>query len=136
MARINGVRGWLLVLALVLIVYQPLSLALDVSASLDALSIRGVPLAIGLVARVVVASVGVAAGLALVGRRPIAVPMAKSALVLSAAMDVLEYTTHIFPSNRVPGTALPLAAVSVLFYSGWIAYLIKSRRVRRTFDDE
>ena len=67
MERINGIRGWLLGLCFLLIVYQPFSLALDASSALDALPIRGLTLGLVLGARLIVAAVGVAAGLALLG---------------------------------------------------------------------
>jgi len=135
MERINGIRGWLLGLCFLLIVYQPISLALDASSALDALPIRGLTLGLVLCARLIVAAVGVAAGLALLGRRPAAVAFAKGSLVLSAAMDLFVYATPYAPSNRTPGTTPYFAAASLIFYGGWLAYLIRSRRVRATFGD-
>jgi hypothetical protein len=133
MKRINGIRGWLLGLCFLLIVYQPFTLALDASAALDALPVRGLPLGLVLGARLIVASVGVAAGLALLGRRPAAVALAKGSLVLSAAMELFVYATPYSPSNRTPGTTPYFAAASLIFYGGWLAYLIRSKRVRATF---
>jgi hypothetical protein len=135
MERINGIRGWLLGLCFLLIVYQPFSLALDASAALDALPIRGLSLGLILGARLVVAAVGVGAGLALLGRRPAAIALAKGSLVLSAAMDLFVYATPYSPSNRTPGTTPYFAAASLTFYGGWLAYLIRSKRVRATFGE-
>src|SRR5579862_7515502 len=134
MERINGVRGWLLVLCFVLMVYQPLALALEASAAIEALPIRGLTLGLVLAARLVVTAAGVAAGLALVSRRPAALTLAKASLVLSAAMDLFVYSTPFFPSNRLPGTTPWFATASLVFYGGWLAYLFRSRRVRQTFD--
>jgi hypothetical protein len=133
--RINGIRGWLLGLCLVLIVYQPLMLALAASTTLVALPIRGLPLGLILIARLVVTAVGVAAGLALVGRRPAAVTLAKASLVLSAVMDLFVYWTPYYPSNRTPGTTPLYVAASLAFYGLWLAYLFRSRRVQVTFGD-
>jgi hypothetical protein len=133
MTPINGVRGWLLLLVLVLLAYQPLDLAAALSTAIDALPIRGLPLALGLVARVLVAAVGVAAGISLLNRRPAAVALARVALVLGAGMDLVEYSTRIFPSNRVPGTTPLLATASIVFYGGWLLYLSRSKRVKETF---
>jgi hypothetical protein len=83
----------------------------------------------------VIAAVGVAAGLALWGRRPAAVVLAKGSLVLSAAMDLFVYATPYAPSNRTPGTTPYFAAASLIFYGGWLAYLIGSKRVRATFGE-
>jgi len=129
----SGVGGWLLVLCLLLLVWQPLSIALVASGALDALAIRGLPLALIMLMRLGVAAVGIAGGLALVKRRPGAVSLAKAALVLSAAADLIVYTTPYFPSNRVPGTTPLYIAASIAYSAFWITYLTRSRRVRETY---
>lgn len=127
------IGGWLLVLCLLLLVWQPLSLALIASSALDSLAVRGLGLALVLLMRVIVAAVGIAAGLALIGRRPGAVALAKVSLVVSAAADVFVYTTPYFPNNRPPGTT-PLYVTASLAYSGmWLVYLWRSKRVRETY---
>src|SRR5712691_11055748 len=83
-----GVGGWLLLLCRLLIVFHPLSLAVTASGALNALSVRGAPVAAILILRLLVAALGVAAGLAVQGRRPGAVGLTKLALVMSAATDV------------------------------------------------
>src|ERR1700704_2234329 len=83
-----GVGGWLLLLCRLLIVFHPLSLAVTASAALNALSVRGAPVAIILVVRLLVVALGIAAGLALQGRRPGSVTLTKVALLSSAATDV------------------------------------------------
>jgi hypothetical protein len=129
----SGVGGWLLVLCLLLLVWQPLSIALVASSALDALAIRGLPLALIMLMRLGVAAVGIAGGLALVKRRPGAVTLAKAALLLSAAADLVVYTTPYFPSNRPPGTTPFYIAASIAYSAVWIAYLTRSRRVRETY---
>jgi hypothetical protein len=135
-SRINGVRGWLLWLCGVLVVYQPVTMAIEASTALVALPVRGVPLGLVLVARLAVTALGIAAGLSILGRRPSAVALAKSALVLAAAMDLFVYSTPYMPSNRYPGTTPWYAGASLLFYGAWLAYLYRSKRVRATFDGE
>jgi hypothetical protein len=134
-ARINGIRGWLLGLCAVLLVYQPLVLAVEASTALVALPIRGVSLGLVLSARLVVTAFGIAAGLALIGRRPAALALAKASLVLAAAMDQFVYATSFMPNNRLPGTTPWYAAASLVFYGGWLAYLFRSKRVRATCAD-
>jgi hypothetical protein len=129
----GGVRGWLLALSLTLMVWQPLSLGLAASSALGALALRGWPLLIVIAIRVAVAGFGIAAGLAILGRRPGAIAMAKASLALSAATDVFVYTTPYFPDNRLPGDTPLYVAASLAYYSAWMAYLIKSKRVKRTF---
>lgn len=129
----SGVGGWLLVLCGVLLVWQPISFGLVASSSLDALTVRGVPLAIVLALRLLVTAFGIAAGLALAGRRPSAIFMAKIALVASAAMDVFVYATPYSPNNRAPGETPIYVAVTVGWSTAWLVYLSRSRRVRSTF---
>ena len=127
------VRGWLLTLSLALVVWQPLSLGLAASSALEAVAIRGWPLMIVIAIRVAVAGFGFAAGLAILGRHPGAIAMAKASLALSAATDVFVYTTSYFPDNRIPGDTPFYVAASLAYYSAWMAYLVKSKRVKRTF---
>jgi hypothetical protein len=121
----DGARGWLLALSLTLMVWQPLSLGLTASRALEALAIRGWPLLIVIAIRVVVAGVGIAAGLAIIGRHPGAIGMAKVSLALSAATDVFVYTTSYFPNNRLPGETPFYIAGSLAYYSAWMIYLVK-----------
>jgi hypothetical protein len=128
-----GVGGWLLILCRLLIVYQPLSLAVTTSAALGSLSVRGPGLLVAIVIRVVVTAVTVAAGLALTNRQPGAVTLARAALVLSAACDLFIYTTPYFPNNRAPGDTPIYVAVSLAYHAAWLVYLSRSVRVRNTY---
>ena len=127
------IRGWLLVLGVLLLVWQPLNLALTAPHAIDELSLRGPGLAIVLAARILAAGGGIAAGLALFGRRPAAVSLAKVSLVFSAAVDVLAYATPYYPNNRPPGDAAVILAVSLTYDAAWLLYLFRSKRVRTTF---
>src|ERR1700681_1236228 len=86
--RAQSARGVLLLFCLLLLVWQPVSLGLVASSALGALTIRGFPLALVLTMRVLAAALGIAAGLALMGRRAGAVTLAKVSLAASAATDV------------------------------------------------
>lgn len=129
----SGVGGWLLLLCRVLIVWQPLTLAVTAPGALDSLPLRGRGLAFVLIARVFVSALGIAAGLSLQNRRASAVGLAKIALIVSAAMDVIVYTTPYYPNNRPPGDTPFYIAASIAFYGVWLVYLGRSRRVRNTF---
>jgi hypothetical protein len=59
--------------------------------------------------------------------------MARLALVLSAATDVLVYTTPYLPSNRIPGDTPLYVAASLAYHGAWLAYLFRSKRVKSTF---
>ena len=120
-------------LCALLLVWQPLSLGLIASNVVDSLIVRGLPVALVLLARLLVAGVGIAAGLALAARRESAVALAKASLVLSAAMDVFVYVTPYFPNNRPPGDTSIAIILSIATAAIWLAYLSRSRRVRNTF---
>ena len=129
----RGVGGWLLVLCLLLLVWQPVSLGLVASSVLGGLTIRGLPLALVLIARMLVAALGIAAGLALLGRRAGAVTLAKVSLAVSAATDVFVYTTPFFPSNRPPGDTALVVAASLAYHGVWMTYLFRSKHVKEIF---
>jgi hypothetical protein len=129
----DDVGGWLLLLCLLLLVGQPVTLAVSAARSLGALPTKGLPLALVVVGQLIVAGIGVSAGLALLGRRRGAVSLAKWSLVLSAAMDQFVYATPFLPNNRYPGTTPLFAAASLAYYAVWLEYLLRSKRVRRTF---
>jgi hypothetical protein len=124
------IGGWLLVLCLLLIVWQPLNLAAAVTSMLPAIAIRGPSALAALVARVAVSGLSVAAGIALFGGRPAAIPLARVSLTASAAMDVVLILTPYFPNNRVPGDEPLYVAAALAYYGVWMAYLARSRRVR------
>lgn len=128
----RGAGGWLLLLSLLLRIWEPLNIALSAPAALNALPIRGAPLALTLLLRLAVAAFAVAAGLALAGQHRGAVALAKASLAVSAATAVFVYTTPYFPNDRVPGDTPFYIAGSLAYYGGWFAYLTLSRRVRDT----
>jgi hypothetical protein len=127
------VGGWLMLLCRLLLVYQPLSLALSASAALNSLPTRGPGVLVAIAIRVVVTGINVAAGLALTNRAPSAVSLARVALMLSAACDVFILTTSFYPNNRPPGDTPFYVAATILYHGLWLAYLARSGRVRNTY---
>jgi hypothetical protein len=132
----SGVAGWLLLLCLLLLVGQPVSLAIGAARLLGSLAMRGLTLALVIVGQLMVAGIGVGAGLALLGSRRGATTFAKWSLVLSAGMDLFVYSTPFVPNNRLPGTTPLFLIASLTYYAIWIAYLSRSKRVRNTFPTE
>jgi hypothetical protein len=128
-----GVGGWLVVLCALLLGWQPLNLAVSAASVLDALAFRGVPLVLVLALRLFVAAVGIAAGLALLARRPGAVPLAKTAVIASAAADAIVYSTPFYPNNRLPGDTPWYIAASLVYHAVLLGYLFRSARVRNTY---
>ena len=129
----SGVGGWLLVLCLLLLVWHPLNFAVAAAGALEALPLRGAPLALVLAARLLGTAFGIAAGIALLARRPGAVTLAIIALALSAAADLFVYTTSFMPSNRLPGDTIWYIALSLVYHGAWLLYLVRSARVRNTY---
>lgn len=127
------VGGWLILLCRLLLVYQPVSLALSASAALNSWPTRGPKVLVAIAIRVVVTGVNVAAGLALTNRAPSAVRLAQTALLLSAACDVFILTTSFYPNNRPPGDTPFYVAATLLYHGIWLGYLARSRRVRETY---
>jgi hypothetical protein len=127
------IRGWLLVFCAWLALWQPLNFAAFAAEALVALPVRGWPLGVLLVARLVITAVGLAAARALWDVRPGAPLLARVAVVLSAAGQVFVYVTSIAPNNRMPGDTLLYLALTVLVHAGWLIYLGRSMRVKRTF---
>ena|ERR1019366_7990808 len=123
-----------LILCGCLLLGQPLRMAMNASIEIQSLPMRGWPLAVGLVLRMIVTSVGVAAGISLYTRKPGAIPLAKSALVLSAGLDGLVYFTPMFPNNRYPGQTAYFVSASLLYHGLALAYLF--RRSGVAFRDE
>ena len=83
--------------------------------------------------RLIITSVGVAAGLALWLRRPGAVSLAKLALVLFAVETVARLSTRVDMGSAPPGTRLPLALFVIIHNGAWYLYLQISRRVRARY---
>jgi len=125
--------GWLLLLSRLLVVGHPLLFASIAPGWIAALPIRGTPLAIVLVARLLVAAAGLAAGIALTRRHPGAVRLAAAALAAAGLLDLFTLTTSYVPNNRAPGDTPFYIAASLAYHGGWMVYLARSRRVRRTF---
>jgi hypothetical protein len=126
-------RGWLFLLCRILIVYEPVVLALTLAPIVSSIAIRGWLVVFMLVARLLVAALGVAAGLALRDVRPHAVTLARVSLIASLVMGLLVLNTRILPSNRVPGDDELYSLVLIAHHGAWLVYLQRSRQVKRLF---
>jgi chromate transport protein ChrA len=112
-------------LAVLLLILQPISLALTMSGLIDELSARGPGLAVIMLLRLAAAGLGIAAGLAIVQRQPGAFTIAKASLAFSAIVDIIVWATPYSPNNRPPGDATIILIGSLLYYSGWLVYLVR-----------
>ena len=128
--------GWLLLLCAILTVWNPLALALRLSAVASNLAAMSTPALISFGVRFALTSLGVSAGISLFMRRPWAVSLTKMTLVLFCIEAGARLSTRSGLSEAPPGTRLPLAVLLVAHNAAWYAYLQKSRRVRELFDLE
>lgn len=129
----SGVRGWLLVLCLLLTVWEPLTLAWLISSRLGALLYGDLATVAMMTLRMLVTALGLAAGLSLWTIQPHAVTLAKASLALSTVASVAIYTIPFFPTNWPPSD-LPFIVALVAAYNGiWFSYLTLSARVRLTY---
>lgn len=120
-----------MILTRLLIVGQPLYLALVASQSFNAIALRGRAVVFVLLARFAVAALGVAAGIALTNRRPGSVALAKTAILGAAAMHVFVYVTPYVPNNLKPGDGPLVLGAWLAFYATGVVYLAVSREVRK-----
>jgi len=124
-----GVSGWLRLLCGLLLWWEPIGFALIAAGAFNAISVRGTPVVLVLLARTVAAALCVAAGRALLDRKPSGPGLAKVALGLSGTIHVFAYLTPYFPSNRMPGDTPLYVAATLAYYGGWLVYLSRSRQV-------
>jgi hypothetical protein len=113
------------VLAFLLVVWEPLNLALTASAFLDRLGDRGWPAVVLLVGRLATTGLGVAAGRALWNHRPGAVMLARWATGLSLIAVTVTVTTSIWPSPLPPGVREPAAFAAIAWYSAWFVWTLR-----------
>ena len=114
-------------LAALLVVYEPLSLALTAAAVLPGLADRGWPATALLVVRLAVTGFGFIVGRNLWTRAPGAMALARWATGLNLATAVLVATTRIWPSSLAPGIRGPAATVTVAWYAGWFLWTLRQR---------
>jgi hypothetical protein len=136
MSSESGLPFGLKFLCLLLLIVHPALFAVSGATALSALPIRGWPLALVLVVRLAVTSLGITAARALQQQRSDALRIALAALALSCAADIFVRVTPYVPMNRVPGDAPFYVAALVLYYGSWMLYLTQSRQVRRALQSE
>lgn len=132
--RSSSSRGWVVtVLALLLLLWEPLTFAWRASASLSRLSQYGPPAFALLAFRALVVGVGMAAGRALLAGERHGLILSHAFFGLSALAALWTYVTPYFPAAAAPSEA-PWRLAALLFYNAaWSLYLSRSHRVRAHF---
>lgn len=129
-ARATG-PVWLL--GMLLTLWEPVGFALVAAGAFNAISVRGAPVALILLARLGTTALAFAAGRALLDIRPGAPALTRAALVALAIVQLVAALTPWFPTNRQPGDTPLYVGWTLLYYGGWLLYTIRSRRVAALF---
>ncbi len=144
---IKGVRGWLLLLCLFLIVLVPLKAAIGLFAAWQAAAnsptLRGM-LAFDAVFEIAFAAFAAYAGVALYRGRTNAVAVAKIYFIVTLTLAVLglgltvigalqQQTSDRVLAGLLKGPAAFVAGSQALVSAAWLIYLERSRRVRATY---
>ena len=120
------------VLAGLLLVWQPLSLATTMSGLVDELSVRGAGLGFILLLRLLAAGLGIAAGLALFQAKPGVVILAKASLVFSAPSTSSHTRRHSRRTTGRPATRRSSLSRRWSTTARGSRTLTRSKRVRET----
>ena len=123
----------ILLLVFILAVWNPASLAFHAASTVGSVDTRSTLSLVFLAVRLILTSVGVAAGIALWLRRPGAVLLAKLSLMFFGIEAVVRLSSRADMGNAPPGTRLPLAVFIVLHNAAWYLYLHLSSRVRAVY---
>jgi hypothetical protein len=123
-------RGWLLVLCAVLLLWRPFDFVFELLQSLSSIGMRGVPGALELLFHGLVAATSVAAVRALSSRLPVAPALAAVALIGSAVATVQTLYWTALPHQTIPGTEALLSTIAVAHAAIWLIYLKRSRQVQ------
>lgn len=123
-------RGWLFVLSVVLIAWEPVKLARELMSTLGSIGMRGPSAVIELIVHTAVAALAVAAGRALWDGSPHGPRLAQLAVIASATSALQSLYWSSLPSQTMPGDKAPLGFLAMAHGALWTAYLRKSSRVR------
>src|SRR4051794_4915946 len=99
-------RGWIILLCAVLLVWQPLSFAVEASTAFPTLGMRGAAGTVELAAHALVAALSVAAGWALWQASPAGPMLARIAVIAGALGGVQSLYWSVLPSNVFPSDRL------------------------------
>lgn len=120
----------LILLTLILLVWQPLTVAGEMAATLPSIGMRGAPAIVELFVHGLVAAVSMAAGWALWQRNPAGPVLARATMIGAAVIGVQALYWSQLPRNTFPADRLPLAAGTLIHSAAWLIYLARSRRIR------
>ena len=110
------------IVAALLVVAEPITLAFAASSAIESLVDRGPASVVFLVARLAITGLGMAAGIRLWQQRPGGIVLARWSYGLQLAATVVAHTTRLWPSTLPPGLAGPAFAAGLIWYGAWFAW--------------
>lgn len=116
-------------LALLLMIYEPLNLALTAATLLPGLPDRGWSAMALLAARLAITGFGFAVGRGLWERQPGALALARWATGLNLLTTVIVTVTSIWPKSLPPGVRGPAAIVAITWCAGWFLWTLRAASV-------
>jgi len=145
-AELRGIRGWLLVLCIYLLLVEPLRAVATLLVLLQGSGSAAVQNALlfGAVIQTAIGAFSLYTGIALLRLRPNALSTAKIFFVILLTVGVLSLgmvVLGIFSSSSDPGissmvrgtAAVSTAILQIVIPGAWLVYLEQSKRVRATF---
>jgi uncharacterized YccA/Bax inhibitor family protein len=111
-------------LAVLLLVVEPVTLALRASGAIASLIERGPASIAFLVICLAIAGLGMAAGRRLWQRRAGGIVLARWTLAFSLAAVVVSHTTRLWPDTLPPGLAGPVLTATLAWYGAWLAWTL------------
>jgi hypothetical protein len=118
--------------AALLVVVEPLTLALAASAALEWLLSRGAIAVAFLLVRLAITGVGMVAGMRLWDERPGGIALARWSYAGQLAATLVAHTTRLWPTTLAPGVAEPAFVFGLAWYAGWLAWTFFADRTSRT----
>ena len=118
--------------AVLLVVVEPLALALAASAALDWLLTRGAGAVGFLLVRLAITGVGMVAGMRLWDERPGGIALARWSYAGQLAATLVAHMTRLWPTTLAPGVAEPAFVFGLAWYAGWLAWTFFADRTSRT----
>jgi hypothetical protein len=118
-----------LVLAAILMIWQPANFSAQLTATLPTIGYRGIAAVAELLLHGAVAAFSAAAGFALWMGRPHGPALAAAALIAGTAISVQSLYFSMLPNSTMPGDELPIAFATIAHAAAWLVYLSRSERI-------
>jgi len=115
------------VAAALLVVWEPLALAVAASGSIQVVVDRGAAAIAFLLLRMAITGIGMAAGGRLWQGQPGGIALARWSYALQLAATVVAYSTRLWPTTLPPGVREPAFVLGLAWYSAWLTWSLTVR---------